>query len=115
VNIFGFSDGSIVAYRLVATGIVDIEKVVTVGGEWQLKKKTRRFQSSKKITAKSWKDKFPETYNSYQEHNLQPELNILVKAIVTKWLDLSETGYPANSVKIFPAPYLLFVATKIIS
>jgi pimeloyl-ACP methyl ester carboxylesterase len=107
LSIIGFSDGGIVAYRLAASGAINIEKLITIGSEWQLRDDDPVIPIFKKITANSWREKFPETYDLYQQQNPEPDFDKLVTAIVTMWLDRSETGYPADSVKNISSPLLI--------
>jgi pimeloyl-ACP methyl ester carboxylesterase len=107
VNIFGFSDGGIVAYRLAAAHQMKVEKLVTVGGEWRLKDDDPTIPIYKKITAQSWREKFPDTYKTYQKQNPEPDFEKLVTSVVGMWLDQTITGYPAESVKNISCPLLI--------
>lgn len=107
LNVFGFSDGGIVAYRLAALRLLNINKLVTLGADWKIKSSDAVLEVYKKITAKSWREKFPETYDSYQKLNPEPDFDKLVPAIVKMWLDNSTTGYPGDTMKNIACPLLI--------
>ncbi|RYY74893.1 MAG: alpha/beta hydrolase [Gammaproteobacteria bacterium] len=107
LNILGFSDGGIAAYRLAATNQLQINRLVTIGSKWQLKNDDPNISIFKKITAKSWREKFPETYDAYMRQNPNPDFDRLVPAIVNMWLDQTETGYPGGKVENISCPLLL--------
>lgn len=107
VSILGFSDGGIVAYRLATNRSVTIDKLITLGSEWQLKNDDPVIPVFKKVTAQGWREKFPQTFDSYQQLNPEPDFERLVNAAVGMWLDQSATGYPANTVKNITTPLLL--------
>lgn len=97
--ILGFSDGGIAALRLAASKNVAIDKLIVIGTEWHSKslEESKGFLSA--ITAESWKNKFPETYEAYQRLNLEPDFDKLTSAMVQMWTDESTTGFPNERVQ----------------
>jgi pimeloyl-ACP methyl ester carboxylesterase len=97
--ILGFSDGGIAALRLAASKNVVIDKLIVIGTEWHSKslEESKGFLSA--ITAESWKNKFPETYEAYQRLNLEPDFDKLTSAMVQMWTDESTTGFPNERVQ----------------
>ena len=107
LSIIGFSDGGIVAYRLASQSSLNINKLVTIGADWN----NRNLEFVKdiflEITAESWRKKFPETYEAYQRLNPEPDFKRLTQSIVHMWLDNGESGYPNGSVKDISCPLLI--------
>jgi len=97
-SLIGFSDGGIVAYRLASSGLFKLQKLVTIGSQWELKSNDPVRDILSKVTSDSWRKKFPGTYESYQRLNPQPDFDRLVQAAVTMWLDSSPSGYPGKAV-----------------
>jgi pimeloyl-ACP methyl ester carboxylesterase len=107
LNIIGFSDGGITAYRLASLTSLNVEKLVTIGSRWHLKdiEPTRAMFS--KITGESWRKKFPSTYDAYQKLNPEPDFTQLAQAVVQMWLDSNSSGYPNEAVKNISCPLLI--------
>ena len=99
LNIIGFSDGGIVAYRLTAQSSVNIEKLVTIGSRWELKSDDPTREIFAKITGDSWRAKFPAMYDAYQKLNPQPNFDFLTESVVKMWLDGGPSGHPNETVK----------------
>ena len=107
LSIIGFSDGGIVAYRLTAFSSLNIEKLVTVGAEWHVKSLESVKGIFTKITSDSWKEKFPESYNSYQRLNPKPDFELFTQRVLGMWLDESTTGFPNEAVQHITCPLLI--------
>ena len=105
LNIIGFSDGGITAYRLAALTSLKIGKLVTIGSDWNLKESLR--EVFLKINGESWRKKFPNTYAAYQQLNPEPDFNSLADSIVKMWLDSNASGYPNEAVKNIFCPLLI--------
>ena len=105
VPIIGFSDGGIVAYRMAVQSPTIVDKLVTIGAAHTLTDATAEILS--KVTAQSWRKKFPETCELYQKHNPEPEFDTFASALVTMWLDRSATGYPGAAVREIHCPLLV--------
>ena len=94
--IIGFSDGGTVGYRLMASSIIKVTKLATIGAPFELKSDDQRREIFSRITGESWREKFPSNYESYQSLNPSPDFDRLVKSTVSMWLD--SNGYPRDAV-----------------
>jgi pimeloyl-ACP methyl ester carboxylesterase len=103
INIIGFSDGGIIAYRLAAANKIPIQKIVTIGAMWSL--------SDVELMEKIIADLAPETwkviFDYHQQHNPQPDVARPVDAIIEIWTDKTEDGYPLESVEDIAVPTLI--------
>jgi pimeloyl-ACP methyl ester carboxylesterase len=107
VSIIGFSDGGIIAYRLVSLTSLKVEKLVTIGSRWHLKNTEPTREIFLNITAESWKAKFPDTYDAYQRLNPEPDFDFLVQSVIKMWLDPDSSGYPNEAVENISCPLLI--------
>lgn len=107
LNIIGFSDGGIVAYRLASLTSLNIEKFVTIGSRWHLKNTKPTKEMFLQITGESWRKKFPETYDAYQKLNPEPDFDFLAESLIKMWLDENPSGYPNEAVKNITCPLLI--------
>jgi pimeloyl-ACP methyl ester carboxylesterase len=107
LSIVGFSDGGITAYRLACMTSLDIEKLITIGAEWKLAKDDPMIEFYSRVTAESWKHKFPASYSAYERLNPEPDFHRLVSALVPMWSDTTDSGYPAERVDRIRCPMLL--------
>jgi pimeloyl-ACP methyl ester carboxylesterase len=107
VGVIGFSDGGIVALRLAASAVVNIDKLVVIGADWHAKNLEPVKELLSSVTAESWRKKFPETYDAYQKLNPQPDFERLTRRIKPMWLDSSPSGYPNDTVRHIRCPLLV--------
>jgi pimeloyl-ACP methyl ester carboxylesterase len=107
VNIVGFSDGGIVAYRLASLTSLEIDKVVAIGATWHPKNLEATRDIFLGVTAESWKTKFPESYRLYEKLNPDPDFDSLIKATVRMWLDTEASGRPGKAVRNITCPLLI--------
>jgi pimeloyl-ACP methyl ester carboxylesterase len=107
VSIIGFSDGGIVAYRLAALTSLNVEKLITIDSRWHLKNTEPTKKLFLSITAESWKGKFPEMYEAYQNLNPKPDFDFLTQSVINMWLDSSSSGYPNEAVENIACPLLI--------
>ncbi|UZP68303.1 alpha/beta hydrolase [Desulfovibrio mangrovi] len=98
-NFIGHSDGGIVGLRLAAAHVIEIPKLVTIGSHWRLTEDDPARPLFAGITAENWKSMFPESYNTYQRLNPEPDFPMLTREIVRLWLDTSSGGYPAEEIR----------------
>ncbi len=94
----GFSDGGVIAYKLAIKKPSLISKLITIGADCNPPGKNLQKLFSN-IIAKSWQKRFPETFELYQQLNPEANFNLLMKYIISMWLDVSATGYPAEQLK----------------
>ena len=107
LSIMGFSDGGKVAYRLATLTSLNIEKLVTIGADWNSKGIEPNREIYSKITGESWRKKFPDTYDSYQRQNPEPDFDLLAQSLVKMWLDTSPSGYLNEAVQRIARPLLI--------
>ena len=112
LSVLGFSDGGIVAYRLAAFTRLNIKKIVTIGATWHFKNTEAIRPIFEKLTAKGWKEKFPETVKLYEKLNPEPDFEKLVAAAKAMWLDPGNSGHPNAAVSRITAPMLIIRGDK---
>ncbi|MFV0349670.1 MAG: alpha/beta fold hydrolase, partial [Halodesulfovibrio sp.] len=97
--LIGHSDGGITGLRLAATGNIVIDKLVTIGSHWHLADDDPARALFAEVTAESWRDMFPESYDAYQRLNPKPDFNTLTDQILKLWLDTGPEGYPGDMIR----------------
>jgi pimeloyl-ACP methyl ester carboxylesterase len=107
LNIIGFSDGGVIAYRIASLTSLKITKLITIGSDWHLKNVESVRDIFLQITGERWRKKFPDTYDVYQKLNPEPDFNFLTESIVNMWLDATTSGYPNDNVKNICCPLLI--------
>lgn len=103
--VIGHSDGGIAALRM-AAGAMAPERLVVVGTPWALAPDDPVRAIFTRITAESWRAKFPHTYEQYQALNPEPDFTRLADTLRSLWLDDSGDGYPGETVRIIRCPLL---------
>ena len=104
MNIIGFSDGGVLAYRLAATKRVPIRKIVTIGATWSLSDAELMDEIVANITIDKWKEYF---FDSYQKHSPQLDFERFTECVIEMWTDKTEDGYPLESVENITVPTLI--------
>ncbi len=107
VNIIGFSDGGVVAYRLAAYSSLHIDRIVTIGARWHRKNAETTRHILEAVTAESWKNKFPDTYDLYQRLSPDKDFDRLAKSLVALWTDTTGTGYANEKLAGIHFPLLM--------
>ncbi|MDM8523262.1 alpha/beta hydrolase [Desulfococcaceae bacterium HSG8] len=107
VNIFGFSDGGIAAYRIAASKRIKVKKLVTMGSSWSEEDIIKAEGILKTITPESAKEIFSENFETYQRLNPEPDFEMLTQSLAAMWLDKTSTGHPNESVEDISAKTLL--------
>lgn len=104
INIIGFSDGGVIAYRLAAANRIPIRKIITIGATWSLSdaELVEKIMADM-MTHEGWK----EIFNFYQLHNPEPNVDRPVECVVEMWTDKTEDGYPLESVEDITVPTLI--------
>lgn len=95
-NIFGFSDGGVVAYRYAIKQDIRLRKVVTVGASWEMSENDPAWGMISGMTGEMWKEMFPHSYENYMHLNPEPDFDRFSIAVVKMWTDLSPDGYPGD-------------------
>ncbi|GAB6097037.1 alpha/beta fold hydrolase [Desulfatiferula olefinivorans] len=98
-NLFGFSDGGVVAYRYAAGKDNRLQKAVTVGASWEMNENEPCWEMISGMTGEAWKGMFPESYDTYMRLNPEPDFDTFSRNVVTMWTDLSADGHPDKSVR----------------
>lgn len=106
-TLLGFSDGGIVALRMGVSKAVAIDRIAVVGSTWHHDNLASSKEILRKVTAESWRKKFPETYEAYQRLNPEPDFERFVRALVPGWLDESPSGHPDDTVSKIEVPVLV--------
>jgi pimeloyl-ACP methyl ester carboxylesterase len=112
LSILGFSDGGIVAYRLACFSNLKIDKIVTIGSRWHWKNADATRHILQAVTAESWRNKFPDTFEMYQRQNPERDFDRLAKSLVALWMDSAETGYPNENLQKINFPLLMIRGDK---
>ena len=112
VNIFGMSDGGVIAYRIAASNKVKVDKLITMGASWRVKDVIETEEILRTITPDRAKELFPENVERYQKINPEPNYDKFVQSVVEMWLDKANTGRPDKSVKDISAETLLIRGDK---
>jgi pimeloyl-ACP methyl ester carboxylesterase len=107
LSVIGFSDGGIVGYRLASLSGLSIKKLVTIGSRWSYKNAEATKDILGRVTAESWRKRFPGDYEKYCKLNPEPDFDRLFKSVVRMWLDSDSSGYPNEAVKNIACPLLI--------
>lgn len=110
LNIIGISDGGIVAYRLACFSSFKIDKLITIGSRWHSSNVSETKEILEKVTIDFWKEKHPETVESYEKLNPLPDFEKLTPLVVNMWLN--ETSYPNEKVKNISCDTLIIHGDK---
>jgi pimeloyl-ACP methyl ester carboxylesterase len=111
VDIVGFSDGGIVGYRLAAYHPQRVRSLTTIGADWVLPADSPGREFLAKVTADSWRARFPDSEAEYLARSPAPDFDRLVTESVAMWLDLSDDGYPVEDVDSITCPLTLVRGT----
>jgi pimeloyl-ACP methyl ester carboxylesterase len=103
INIIGFSDGGIIAYRLAAANKIPVRKIVTIGATWSLSDAELVGEIMADLSPEVWKVIF----DNYQLHNPEPDIDRPMECVVEMWTDKTEDGYPLESVENITVPTLI--------
>ena len=82
-------------------------KLITTGSRWHLNDALHSEAIFKKMSAASWKEKFPQTVELYHRHNPEPDFDHLFKVVIDMWLDKEPTGYLNEDLKAISIPTLI--------
>lgn len=105
VTVIGHSDGGTAALRM-AAGSTPPQRLVVIGTPWMLGADDPVRAIYARITAETWRAKFPHTYERYQALNPEPDFTRLTEALRRLWLDDSADGYPGETVRTIHCPLL---------
>jgi len=107
IDIIGYSDGGIIAYRLAAANRISIRKIVTIGGTWSLSDAELMEKIMADTTPEDCKNYFKQSFEFHQQYNPQPDFIKFAKCAIDMWTDKTENGYPQTSVENILIPILI--------
>jgi len=110
LNVIGFSDGGIVAYRLAVFTTLKIKKLVTIGSRWHKNNVIETREILGGTNAQKWRERFPGMVAAYERLNPEPDFNKLVPELVEMWVN--ESSYPNENVKNITAETLIIRGDK---
>jgi pimeloyl-ACP methyl ester carboxylesterase len=107
INLVGFSDGGIIAYRLAAARKINIKKIIAIGTTWHIRDGLLTKDLFLGMKAETVKSKFPQLYNRYYALNPEPDFDKFLKALIPMWLDETTAGYPNDNITNIECPVLM--------
>ena len=107
IDIIGYSDGGIIAYRLAVANRIAIRKIVTIGGTWSLSDAELMERLMAETSPEDCRNDFRRSFDFHQQHNPQPDFDKLAKCLIEMWTDKTEDGYPQTSVENINVPLLI--------
>jgi len=107
IDIIGYSDGGVIAYRLAVANRISIRKIVTVGGTWSLSDAELMGKLMAGTSPEDCRNDFRRSFDFHQQHNPQPDFDKLAKCLIEMWTDKTEDGYPQSSVENISVPLLI--------
>lgn len=110
LNIIGFSDGGIVAYRLATSSNLKIDKLITIGSRWHESNVDETKSVLSAVDANKWREKFPDMVSAYETQNPEPDFTKLSSELVNMWLN--KESYPNEEVKNIKADTLIIRGDK---
>ncbi|MDR0230600.1 MAG: alpha/beta hydrolase [Dysgonamonadaceae bacterium] len=107
IDIIGYSDGGVIAYRLAAANRIPIRKIVTIGGTWSLSDAELIEKLMAVATPEDNRNYFKKSFDFHQQHNPLSDFDKFAKCVIEMWTDKTEDGYPHTSVENITVPMLI--------
>lgn len=107
IDIIGYSDGGIIAYRMAVANRISIRKIVTIGGTWSQSDAELMGKLMANTTSEDYKNDFKRSFDFHEQHNPQPDFDKLAKCLIGMWTDKTEEGYPQTNVENINLPLLI--------
>jgi pimeloyl-ACP methyl ester carboxylesterase len=107
IDIIGYSDGGVIAYRLAAANNISIRKIVTIGGTWSLSDAELMEKLMAGTTPEDCRNYFKKSFDFHQQHNPLLDFDKFAKCAIEMWTDKTEDGYPFTSVENINVPILI--------
>jgi len=109
INIIGYSDGGVVAYRLALSDKISIQKIVTLGAECSQSSPELNIKFFEGVTHEDYltSDCFKHNFELYEQHNPQPDIHKFIECTEKMWFDKSESGYPNLDTSTIAIPTLI--------
>ncbi|EPO3921714.1 alpha/beta fold hydrolase [Salmonella enterica subsp. houtenae serovar [1],40:z4,z23:-] len=99
IDIIGHSDGGTVAMKLAIVNPDLVNSLVLIGAQHCLDKTDPAIEMYKSITPEMWEREFKKDVEYYNKVNREPNLEKIISAIKTMWLDHSVDSYPNDTIK----------------
>lgn len=106
-DLVGFSDGGIVGLRMAASPASKIGKLVAIGAHAKPAADDKSFEIYSKITAQSWREKFPDMVKDYEALSQDKDFDKLLPQVMQMWMDTGPDGYPDETCKGIRCPLLV--------
>ncbi|MDR0420242.1 MAG: alpha/beta hydrolase, partial [Prevotellaceae bacterium] len=107
IDIIGYSDGGVIAYRLAVANKIPLRKIATIGGTWSLADAELMEKFMKDFTPEECREIFAQKFDFYEKNNPLPDFNKFAKCVIEMWTDKSASGYPQASVEKINIPSLI--------
>ncbi|MCC8153634.1 MAG: alpha/beta hydrolase [Tannerellaceae bacterium] len=107
INIIGYSDGGVIAYRLAVAKNIPIRKIVTIGGTWCLSDAELMEKLMANMTPEEYRKAFRRSYEFHMKYNPEPNFDKFAKYLHEMWIDKTENGYPLATVQNIDVPTLI--------
>jgi pimeloyl-ACP methyl ester carboxylesterase len=107
VNIIGFSDGGVVAYRLALSDTVSVQKIVTIGAVCVQSTAEDNATFFSDVTHDDYIKGFQHNFDFCERHNPQPDAEKFIKCTEQMWFDKSADGFPHASIANIKIPTLI--------
>jgi pimeloyl-ACP methyl ester carboxylesterase len=107
IDIMGYSDGGVIAYRLAAANKISIRKIVTIGGTWSLSDAELMEKLMAGTSPEDCRNYFKQSFDFYQQHNPLPDFDQFAKCVIEMWTDKTGDGYPHASIENINVPMLI--------
>ena len=108
MNIIGYSDGGVIAYRIAIENNISIQKIVTIGATWSISDAELIGQLMEGETPERGRETWLRTiFDFYQKYNPIPDFDKFAKSVFEMWTDMTEDGYPQESVENISVPTLV--------
>jgi pimeloyl-ACP methyl ester carboxylesterase len=107
IDIIGYSDGGVIAYRLAAAKSISIRKIVTIGATWSLSDAELIEHLMADANPENNRRWFRRSFEFHQKHNPALDFDKIAKCVIEMWTDKTEDGYPLASVENIKVPTLI--------
>jgi pimeloyl-ACP methyl ester carboxylesterase len=107
IDIIGYSDGGVVAYRLAVANRISIRKIVAIGGTWSLSDAELIEKLMEGTTLEDNRNYFKQSFDFHQQYNPLPDFDKFAKCVIEMWTDKTEDGYPQAGVENINIPTLI--------
>jgi len=109
VNIIGYSDGGVVAYRLALSENISVKKIITLGAQCSQDSPELNINFFEGVTHEDYltSEHFKHNFDLYEKHNPQPDAHKFIELVEQMWFDKTESGYPNIDTSTIDIPTLI--------